>query len=157
MHRKPTTHGPKKKGPPPPPLGNQRALGHGFGRPKIYDDAFIENEAAEFIEWMQKSCNIWFEDFALERGYAPQRLHEWSKKNAVFAETFAIIQTMQKSKLVKGGLKEEFNSGFTKFVMANACGWYEKQQISGDSTNPLQFLLEKADGSSKELVSDEQE
>jgi hypothetical protein len=144
-----------RKPPPPAPIGNKRALGHGFGRPKIYDDPFIEKEASAFIDWMLNPENIWYEDFALERGYSPQRLYEWAKINPIFSETFDTIRSMQKSKLVKGGLKEDFNAGFTKFVMANACGWYEKQQISGDAANPLQFLLEKADGTSKELVSNE--
>ncbi len=144
-----------RKAPPPPPKGNQRALGHGFGRPKIYDDPFIENEAEEFIEWMQSPENIWFEDFAFARGYSPKRFYEWVKKNPVFAEAFETVQHMQKGKLIKGGLLEEFNAGFTKFVMANACGWYEKQQISGDVANPLSFLLQKVDGSSRELISDE--
>lgn len=141
--------------PPPPPKGNKRAVGHGFGRPKIYDDAFIEHEAEEFIEWMSDAENIWFEDFAIERGYSPKRFYEWAKTNPVFSEAFEVIQCMQKGKLVKGGLLEEFNAGFTKFVMANACGWYEKQQVAGDASNPLQFLLEKADGTSKELVNNE--
>ena len=141
-----------RKPPPPPPLGNQRAKGHGFGRPKLYDDAFIENEAKMFIEWMQKPENIWYEDFALERGYNPKRLYEWAEKNPVFSQTFESIRSMQKSKLIKGGLLEQFNAGFTKFVMANACGWYEKQPVSVDSANPLQFLLEKIDGTSKDLV-----
>lgn len=140
--------------PPPAPKGNQRARGHHFGRPRIYDDAFIEAEAASFLEWMQSPNNIWFEDFALERGYSPARLYEFAKKSPVFSETFEIVQHMQKSKLVKGGLLEDFNAGFTKFVMGNACGWYEKQQISGDSANPLSVLLQKIDGNSKELVED---
>lgn len=37
-------------------------------------------------------------------------------------------------------------------VLANTCGWADKQQVSGDSVNPLSFLLELADGSSKDPV-----
>ncbi len=143
-----------KKPPLPAPKGNKFALGHGCGRPQIYDDAFLEKEASIFLEWMQVSDNVWFEDFAFERGYSPTYFYEWAKRNRVFSEAFEIVQHMQKSKLVKGGLFEQFNPGFTKFVMANACGWYEKTQIAGDSSNPLQFLLEKADGTSKELVNE---
>ena len=33
--------------------------------------------------------------------------------------------------------------------MGNTCGWYEKQQISGDSANPLEFLLKNVDGGSR--------
>ena len=142
----------KKPIPPPPPLGNQRARGHHFGRPKVYDDAFIENEAHEFIEWTENPKNIWMEDFALERGYSPKRFYEWEKRNPVFAEVLEYVQQWQKSKLAKGGLTDEFNAGFCKFVMGNTCGWYEKTQVSGDAANPLAFILDKADGRSKELV-----
>ena len=146
-----------RRNPPPPPKGNQRAKGHGFGRPLIYDDAFLEKEAEEFIEWMQNPNNIWFEDFALERGYSPKYFYEWEKKSPVFSEAFETVQRMQKAKLIKGGLMEEFNAGFTKFVMANACGWYEKQQISGDATNPIGFLLNCVDGKSKDLFEPKEE
>jgi hypothetical protein len=56
------------------------------------------------------------------------------------------------SKLVKGGLLNKFNAGFTKFVMGNTCGWSDKQQITGEAANPLAFLLKGIDGSSKDLI-----
>lgn len=39
--------------------------------------------------------------------------------------------------------------------MANLSGWSDKQQISGDAANPLAFLLQKVDGQSKDLVSED--
>lgn len=138
--------------PPPAPKGNQRAKGHGFGRPKIYDDAFIEAEAEAFLAWIRNPENIWMEDFAVERGYSPQRLYEFAKTNPVFSEVLEYVKHWQKGKLIKGGLLDTFNAGFTKFVMGNTCGWYDKQQISGDASNPLSVAMNKADGSSKDLV-----
>ena len=38
--------------------------------------------------------------------------------------------------------------------MANLSGWTDKQQVSGEATNPLAFLLQKADGQSKDLVNE---
>lgn len=40
--------------------------------------------------------------------------------------------------------------------MGNVCGWVEKQEtkVSGDAANPLAFLLQKADGSSRDLVNE---
>jgi hypothetical protein len=122
------------------------------GRPPQFN---IEEEAEAFEAWMKKEDSIWYKDFALERGYLPDQLSEWSKKNEKFARVYKKSQEWQQSKLVKGGLLSKYNSGFCKFVMGNTCGWYDKQQISGDSANPLEFLLIGIDGGSKELVSDE--
>jgi hypothetical protein len=119
------------------------------GRPSQFD---VEEEADAFEAWMQRGDSLWYKDFALERGYLPDQLSEWSKKNEKFARVYKKSQEWQQSKLLKGGLLNKFNAGFCKFVMGNTCGWYEKQQISGDSANPLQFLLERIDGTSKELV-----
>jgi hypothetical protein len=63
-------------------------------------------------------------------------------------------QAWQKSKLIRGGLLNTYNAGFTKFVMGNTCGWSDKQQIGGDAANPLSFLLQRMDGTSKDLVDD---
>ncbi len=124
------------------------------GRPPRFN---IEEEAEAFEAWMQKEDSLWYKDFALERGYLPDQLSEWAKKNEKFARVYRKSQEWQQSKLVRGGLLGAFNAGFTKFVMGNTCGWADKQQISGDAANPLQFLLEKMDGTSKELVGEKDE
>jgi DNA-packaging protein gp3 len=125
------------------------------GRPTKYTPDFIEKEADAFLEWMDRLESIWYKDFALERGYNPELLSIWAKENQKFSQVYERSQHWQQSKLIKGGLLNEYNAGFTKFVMSNTCGWMEKQQISGDAANPLQFLLEQADGASKELVFNE--
>ncbi len=50
---------------------------------------------------------------------------------------------------------DKLNSNFAKFAMANLSGWSDKQQVSGDAANPLAFLLQKADGQSKDLVNED--
>lgn len=122
------------------------------GRPIKYTKEFIEKEAAAFEEWMNRKDSIWYKDFALERGYLPDQLSEWAKVNEKFSRVYRKSQEWQQSKLVKGGLLNQFNAGFTKFVMGNTCGWSEKQQIAGDAANPLAFLLQGIDGSSKDLI-----
>lgn len=127
------------------------------GRPLKYTAEFIENEAEEFEKWIKKPESVYFKEFALERGYSPQRLNEFAETNQRFAETFNKVKQWQETKLVKGGLINEFNASFTKFVMANAFGWYEKQEtrVSGDSGNPLAFIFSQIDGTTKDLVNDE--
>jgi hypothetical protein len=129
------------------------------GRPKKYTDKFIENEAVEFEKWIQKPNSPWFEDFANQRGYSPDYLSEWAKENEKFFGAYKRAQALQKSILVKGGLTNKFNSNFTKFVMANTCGWSDKSEskISGDAANPLAFLMQQVDGKSKDLINDKNE
>ena len=47
------------------------------------------------------------------------------------------------------------NSNFTKFAMIHLSGWSDKQQLSGDASNPLAFLMLKIDGTTKDLVHDD--
>lgn len=124
------------------------------GRPLKFTKDFIESEAEAFLEWMKRESSIWYKDFALERGYLPDQLSEWAKVNDKFSRVYKQSQAWQQSKLVKGGLLNEYNAGFTKFVMGNTCGWSDKQQVSGDVANPLAFLLQKVDGQSKDLIHD---
>lgn len=124
------------------------------GAPKKWTPERIEKEADAFEEWMRRPDSIWYKDFALERGYLSDRFAEWAKENEKFARIYRKSQEWQQSKLLKGGLLNTYNAGFTKFVMGNTCGWYEKQQISGDNANPVALSLSKIDGSSKSLVND---
>jgi hypothetical protein len=122
------------------------------GAPKKWTPEKIEAEADAFEEWMNRPDSIWYEDFALERGYLPDNLVRWAKENEKFCTVYKKSQSWQKSKLLKGGLLNTYNAGFTKFVMGNTCGWYDKQQIAGDASNPLALAMTRADGSSKDLV-----
>lgn len=124
------------------------------GRPKKYTEEFIEKEAEAFDEWIKKPNSPWFEDFANQRGYSPDYLSVWAKENEKFLGVYDRAKALQKSVLVKGGLTNEFNSNFTKFVMYNVCGWSEKseQKISGDAVNPIAFLMQQVDGKSKDLI-----
>lgn len=140
----------------PAPKGHQPYSGcEKGGRPLKYTKDFIEAEADAFLDWMQKDSSLWYKDFALERGYLPDQLSEWAKVNKKFSRAYKQSQAWQQSKLVKGGLLNQYNAGFTKFVMGNTCGWTEKQQVSGDVANPLAFLMQKIDGSTKDLVHDD--
>lgn len=144
----------------PAPKGHKAYAGcETGGRPKKYTQEFIEKEADAFLEWMKDPQSLWYEDFALQRGYDPNLLSLWAKENEKFSGVYRKAQAWQKSKLVKGGLLNEYNAGFTKFVMANTCGWTEKQEtkVSGDAASPLQCIFERVDGNSKELLDDEEE
>ena len=127
------------------------------GRPVKYTKEFIEKEAEAFEAWMKQKTSIWYEDFALERGYDPNLLSIWAKENERFSGVYKISQAWQRSLLLRGGLLNKFNASITKLVLANTSGWTDKQQVSGDVANPLAFILNDIDGTTKELIDDEQE
>lgn len=141
----------------PAPKGHKPYVGsEKGGRPIKYTSAFIEVEAEAFEAWMRREDSLWYKDFALERGYLPDQLSEWAKINEKFSRVYKKSQEWQLSKLVKGGLIGKFNGSFTKFVLGNTAGWTDKSQIMGDTANPLAFVLQKIDGLSKDLISDEE-
>ena len=127
------------------------------GRPTKYTPEFIEAEAQAFEKWMDLEDSIYFKRFAISRGYNPNRLNEWAKENEKFSVVYEKAQAWQETKLVEGGLRNEFNAGFTKFVMGNVCGWTDRTEtkVSGDAANPLAFLLQKVDGGSRDLINEE--
>ncbi len=124
------------------------------GRPLKYDQAFIEAEAIALEEWMKRPESIYFKRFAFDRGYSQQRLSEFADDNQRFSETLARAREWQEIRLAEGGLTNEFNAGFCKFVMGNACGWSDKTEskITGDATNPFACILNVIDGNTKDLI-----
>lgn len=80
------------------------------GRPKKYTQEFIEAEAEAFLEWMQRPESVWYESFAVERGYDPDLLSIWAKENKKFSGVYKLSQGWQKSKLISGGLLNQYNS-----------------------------------------------
>ena len=82
-------------------------------------------------------------------------LADFAKKNEVFKRAYLFAKEWQECKIVEGALFNKLNSNFAKFAMTNLSGWTDKQQVSGDVANPLAFLLQKADGHSKDLVNED--
>lgn len=131
------------------PRGNQNAKGHGEGRPQEYTSEWIDSEAKLFLEWMKKPDSLYFKAFAIERGYAPQRLTEFADKNVNFAEALSQAKGWQESRLVLLGCYKKIDSSMAKFVLTNCHSWAEKNQLSGDVVNPLSFILREIDGKSQ--------
>jgi len=125
------------------------------GRPREWTDDRIEKEAEEFLKWLQLPSSCWFEQFAIDRGYPDYYLVEFSKRNKKFQSVYEYAKSWQKAKLVQGGLRSEYNSNICKLVLFNTVGWTDKQQIAGDPSQPLEFLIKGIDGSSKDLVDDD--
>ena len=103
------------------PKGNQYAKGHGKGRPPIYDDERIEEEAAALLEWIKDPKNLYIGVFAAQRGYDRHRLREFAIKNKVFASAYESAKQWQENVMALNGLTRAWDPGFTSKVMARVC------------------------------------
>jgi hypothetical protein len=139
----------------PAPLGHEAYKGSETGgRPRRYSQSDIERYADEFKEWLKEPSHIWFKDFCLDNDIDPDYLSEWASENEKFRGVYNIAKHRQESRLVNGGLLSTYSGSIVKLVLSNVHGWADKQEtkLSGDAANPMAFLLQKVDGSSRELV-----
>jgi len=98
-----------------------------IGRPLKYDDLDIELEAEALLEWTEKHKEdevFWLKNFALERGYAPQRLSDFANKNKYFMETLNYVKGIQEFRIVNGGLLNDYNSKIVGLLLKN-CHYYQ--------------------------------
>lgn len=135
---------PRKKGNTPPPPwkppvgfqpGHRLSVGNEGGRPEKYTKEWIDQEADALLQWMELPTSVYAKMFALERGYSPTRYHEFCEKSPKFKNAFEQIREWQESKIVMGGLGNQFNPTMSKFVLANCHKWKERpeedvQQVS---------------------------
>jgi DNA-packaging protein gp3 len=124
------------------------------GRPRKYSTQDIERFADELLVWIKKESNFWLKDFCLEQGIDPNYMHEWAKENEKFGCAYSLSKSFQESRIFKGAMLDTFNTGMSKFALVNNHGWADKTEakISGDAVNPLAFILQSVDGSSKDLI-----
>lgn len=106
------------------PKGNQYAKGNATsGRPKIYDDARIEEEANALLEWIKvdSESKIYIGSFAKERGYDRAQLSEFARNNEIFSRAYRMAKQWQEEKFIRNGLTRTWDSAFTAKVMARVC------------------------------------
>jgi exopolysaccharide biosynthesis protein len=127
------------------------------GRPHRDSLEDIDKYADEFLNWLNNENNIWFKDFCLNQNIDPDYLSEWAERSERFRGVYKLAKHRQESRLINGGLFNKMSGNIVKLVLSNAHGWSDKQEtkVSGDKENPLAFLLDMADGKSKELCEDE--
>jgi len=126
------------------------------GHQSPYTKEIIESYADKFLEWLKDPSHVWLKDFALDNDFDPDFLSVWAKKNERFGGAYRLAKARQESRLVNGGLLSTYNGSIVKLVLANAHGWTDKQQLSGDAVNPLSFIMQMADGGSKNLVPEDE-
>ncbi len=107
-----------------------------FGRPIVYDDTFIENEARLLEEWIKEPDNYFVNKFALQRGYDYHLPILWAKSNKYFSAIYSRAKQMQEVKLMEAGLNGKHKEQMSKFVLVNHHNYKEKveQSIQQDTT-----------------------
>lgn len=124
------------------------------GRPRIYTKEFVDKEADLLEEWMKDKNNLFIGDFCFDRGYSISRIEEFKKISEKFAVTYERFNMRQMTELFKGGLKRKFAHPMCALILSHSHGVYLKQEqkVTGDIANPLAFVIQDIDGSTKDLV-----
>jgi len=110
------------------------------GRPKKWTEEKIIAEGKALLKWYEADENrLWLKDFAIKRGYSPQRLSDWAKVSEEFLESLQLAKAIEESRLVNGALKNKFNPQFTFRALANVAGWRDSKDLNvgGQPDNPL--------------------
>lgn len=124
------------------------------GRPRDWDEKCIEIERLALEDWINNPDNYFFNSFLNERRLTAENIERFCNYSKRFRETCIIAKGIQEQRIVEGAMTRKFDSSFSKFVLQNKAGWVEKQQISGDKSQPLAIALTASDGESKDLVND---
>lgn len=127
------------------------------GRPLKYTKEFIDNEADELMKWIEKKENVFLEMFAFERGYYDELLSQWAKENEKFSIASKRFRSRQKALLQHGALTKKYNYNMAALVLSHSYGMHAKteQTISGDSSNPLEWIISSIDGSTRNLIDED--
>ena len=118
------------------PDGTATALRrHPGGRPVKWTAEAIEAEGEALLAWLQEDkSQFWVKDFAVERGYGPQRFSEWVKVSPQFSDAYKMAMAVQESRLVSKGLEGK-GQAMAIFTLKNNHGWRDKQEIEQTSVN----------------------
>lgn len=119
-------------------------------RPIEWDDQAIEIERLALEKWIKNPKNYFFTGYLNERNLDAKQVERFSQMNRAFCQTLIKAKQIQEQRIVEASLTRKFDGNFAKFVLQNKAGWKEKQEISGDSTNPLALIMDRIAESAKD-------
>lgn len=141
----------KRKGTPRPTcLGNTFAVGNKGGRPRKWTDEVIAKETNALHEWIENPNNYFFTSFLTARNLHPQQVERFAEMSEEFCEAYARAKLVQEQRLVELAVSRKGDGNFIKFVLQNKAGWKDKNEISGDTQNPLAVIMERIALSAKD-------
>lgn len=106
------------------------------GRPVIYDENRLIEEAKALREFIAKDAGNYIGSFARQRGYHRRRIPEFVKVSREFSLAYEEAQQWQEEKFLTNGLTRTWDPGFTSKVMARVCGdeWKNSWDREEDKT-----------------------
>lgn len=109
---------------------------------KKYDKKFIDNLSGKLLKWYKDDeKRVWLKDFAIEQGFASQRLSEFAKENEGFSDALKKAKDIQESRLKKIGLSGKAVA-FVIFALKNVAGWRDlPEQKQDDNRKPIPYEI----------------
>lgn len=101
------------------------------GRPKIWTDERIEEEAEALLQWLEEKPNFLFMEFCYARKIGEEWPSRWAKKNDKFMQAYKQARLKQQIVAIKNGLFKKFDSGLTRWFLACNYKWKEGTDTSG--------------------------
>ena len=133
-------------------IGNKYAVGK--GRPVEWTPELIEIEREALETWIDDPKNYFITAFLNERKLDAKLIDRFTQSSQSFCQTYTRAKQIQEQRLVEAACTRKFDGNFVKFVLQNKAGWKEKQELSGDTQNPLAILMAKIDANAKSPVED---
>ena len=96
-----------------------------FGRPIEWTPERIEEEFQAFQEWIFDDENIFYYQFAHQRGYDKDTFRDIAQKHPDFWRVYKIAKEMQPEKIQDGALKQRYNGNFAQFILRCKFGFRE--------------------------------
>lgn len=124
-------------------LGNKFAIGNKGGRPRQWDEKLITVEVQALREWIENPGSYFLSSFLVQRSLSWEHLNRFSQYSEEFRETLEKARLVQECRLVEMGVFRKGDPGFIKFVLQNKAGWKEKNEVSGNTENPLAVIMER--------------
>ena len=99
-------------------------------------------------------ANVWTETFCAEQNIDEAKTTLFGAVSEKFKVAHLRAKRLQKSRIASGALNGKLNAQMAKFLLNCVHGMREvtETKISGDSVNPLTFILAAGDGRSKDLI-----
>jgi hypothetical protein len=120
-----------------------------MGRPLIYTEEIIKQEADALKEWIKDPKNVYIGVFAAQRGYNRQRLSEFARDNKYFSDAYHEAIQWQENMFVQNALTRTWDSAFTSKAMARVCrpewknSWDREEEKESGPTTVIINKIEK--------------
>lgn len=139
----------------PAPLGHPPYNKNGEGgRPRLYDEKYLEILADKLDDWIKIEDNLWIKYFFIENELDPNISDTFCERSERFRLAYKKAQSIQEGRIYLGSLKNKLNARMAEFGLMHIHGWATRSEskISGDASNPFMIIMNQT----KELVDGEE-